>query len=179
MTFELAPFKDYHAAYGRSPAFDDDSKIFGMISNGWPAVFLEHEEFSGNRKRSCSRPGTTKRPRALAEGAGSGADQRRLALSLSSAAEPGHSSCSPSALSGVSTVLRWPCRSCGFGLDIEQPGDDLALGGVLLQKVHRGQPVVQVVIGVELAQREDRAVMLLHQLDRAGRVIDRDRRRGR
>ena len=28
------------------------------------------------------------------------------------AAEPGHSSFSPSELSGASTVARWPCRSC-------------------------------------------------------------------
>jgi hypothetical protein len=36
---------------------------------------------------------------------------RRLALTFSSAAEPGHSSFSPSALSGASTVFKWPCRS--------------------------------------------------------------------
>ncbi len=41
---------------------------------------------------------------------------RKLALILSSAAEPGHSSFSPSALSGVSTVLRWPCRSSASGV---------------------------------------------------------------
>ena len=37
--------------------------------------------------------------------------QRKPALILSSTAEPGHKSFSPSALSAVSTVLRWPCRS--------------------------------------------------------------------
>ena len=41
--------------------------------------------------------------------------QRSAALILSSAAAPGHSSASPSALSGVSTVLRWRCRSSGSG----------------------------------------------------------------
>jgi hypothetical protein len=40
---------------------------------------------------------------------------RRLALILSSAAEPGQSSRSPSVLSGASTVLRWPCRSSDSG----------------------------------------------------------------
>src|SRR5690242_10286252 len=36
---------------------------------------------------------------------------RRLALNFSSAAWPGHSSFSPSALSGASTVRRCACRS--------------------------------------------------------------------
>ena len=39
--------------------------------------------------------------------------QRRLALNLSSVAEPGQSSFSPSALSGAATVARLPCRSSG------------------------------------------------------------------
>ena len=43
-------------------------------------------------------------------------------------------------------------------------GDDLALGGVLLQEAHRGGAVVNVVIGAELAQRQRRAVMLLDDL---------------
>ena len=42
-----------------------------------------------------------------------GRDQRKLALNRSSVVEPGHSSFSPSALSGVSTVARWLCRSSG------------------------------------------------------------------
>jgi hypothetical protein len=40
---------------------------------------------------------------------------RKLALILSSAVEPGHSAFSPSWLSGVSTVLRWVCRSSESG----------------------------------------------------------------
>ncbi len=38
-------------------------------------------------------------------------NHRSEALNLSSAAAPGHRSLSPSALSGASTVLRWPCKS--------------------------------------------------------------------
>ena len=63
----------------------------------------------------------------------------------------------------------------GVRIDIEQPGDDLALGGVLLQEGHGRQPVVGVVVGVDLAQRQPGAVMLLDHLHRARRVIDRDR----
>ena len=33
-----------------------------------------------------------------------------------------------------------------LGIDIEQPGDDLALGGVLLQKVLRAQPVMRICL---------------------------------
>jgi len=40
-----------------------------------------------------------------------GDQARKLALIFSSAAEPGHSSFSPSVLSGAATVLRWLCRS--------------------------------------------------------------------
>ena len=47
-------------------------------------------------------------------------------LKLSSAALPGHSSASPRALSGVSTVFSPSCRSLGVGVDVEQAGDDLA-----------------------------------------------------
>ena len=38
---------------------------------------------------------------------------RKLALNFSSTAEPGHSSFSPSELSGATTVERLPCRSSG------------------------------------------------------------------
>ena len=60
-------------------------------------------------------------------------------------------------------------------IDVEQSGDDLALGGVLLQEGLRAEPVMRIVIGVDLAQRESRAVMLLDDLHRARRVVDRDR----
>src|SRR5204863_4658791 len=58
-------------------------------------------------------------------------------------------------------VLRLP-------LDIEQAGDDLARRRALLQIRRGGEPVVRIVIGGELAQRELRAVVLLHDLDGAG-----------
>ena len=55
------------------------------------------------------------RRQAVAEKLKSAIAYRKLALNLSSTAEPGHSSFSPSALSGASTVARWPCRSCASG----------------------------------------------------------------
>ncbi len=55
----------------------------------------------------------------------------------------------------------------------------MPLGGVMVEEAHGGEPVVYVVFGVELAQRESRAVVLLHQLDGARRIIDGDRSRGR
>src|SRR3984957_1249926 len=58
------------------------------------------------------------RLRALSRSAG---DYRRLALILSSAAEPGHSAFSPSVLSGVSTVSRWACRSWASGSTYNSP----------------------------------------------------------
>ena len=66
-----------------------------------------------------------------------------------------------------------------IAVDIEQPGHDLALGRVIEQEVHRGELVVDVVLGIELAQRDLRAVVLLDDLDRAGLVVDLDRRRAR
>jgi hypothetical protein len=99
------------------------------------------------------------------------------ALILSSAAEPGHSSFfAERHVERRLDRVEVGVQVLGFGIDVEQPGDDLPLGGVvLLQEVHRREPVVRVVIGVELAQRERRAVVLLDQFDRARRVIDRDR----
>src|SRR6185312_7436597 len=46
-------------------------------------------------------------------------------------------------------------------IDIKQPGHDLSLGGMLLQEAQRPDPVMRVVIRVELAQRQLAAVMLL------------------
>ena len=63
----------------------------------------------------------------------------------------------------------------GVRIDIKQPGHHLALGGVLLQEGHRRKPVIRVVIGVDLAQRQPRAVVLLDHLHRARRVVDGDR----
>src|SRR5271169_6072984 len=63
--------------------------------------------------------------------------------------------------------------------DIEQAGDDLALGSVGLQEAQGRRAVVQVVVGVELAQRELGAVVLLDDLDRAGLVVDLDRHEAR
>src|SRR6516162_6054992 len=42
----------------------------------------------------------------------------------------------------------------GLCIDIKQSSDDLSLRGVLLEEVHRCQPVVRVIFGVELAQGE-------------------------
>ena len=67
----------------------------------------------------------------------------------------------------------------GLGRDVKKSGDDLALGGVVLEEAHRSEPVMDIVIGVELAQRERRAVVLLHEFDAARLIIDLDRRRGR
>src|SRR5208283_4019958 len=59
--------------------------------------------------------------------------------------------------------------------DIQHPGDDLPFGGVLLEEVHRRQPVMHVIVGIELAQHQRGAVMLFHRLYRAGRIVDADR----
>ena len=45
VTFELAPFKDHTRLTVIHDEFDDDSKIFGMISNGWPAVLSSLKSF--------------------------------------------------------------------------------------------------------------------------------------
>ena len=63
----------------------------------------------------------------------------------------------------------------GVRIDVEQAGDDLALGRMLLQEGHRAEPIMRIVVGVEFAQREARTVMLLDHLHGAGRVIDADR----
>ncbi len=60
-------------------------------------------------------------------------------------------------------------------LDKQQPGDDLALGRVLLQEAERRGAVLHVVIGRELAQRDLGAVMLLDDLDGARFILDLDR----
>ena len=88
---------------------------------------------------------------------------------------PGQSSLRLSVLSGVSTVSRWLCRSSGLRIDVQQPGDDLALGGVLLQERHRRRRDRAVIVGVDLAQRDPGAVVLLDQLHGARGVIHRDR----
>ena len=75
-----------------------------------------------------------------------------MALNLSSAAEPGHSSFSPSALSGAGHGIEMAVQVLGVGRDVEKPGDDLPLGRVLMQEAHGGEPVVHVIVGVELAQ---------------------------
>ena len=91
---------------------------------------------------------------------------RKLALNLSSVAEPGHSSFSPSALSGVVDGREMRVQVVRIVVDIQQPGDDLALGRVIEQEVHRGELVMDIVVGVELAQRDLRAVVLLDDLHR-------------
>src|SRR3954447_3966349 len=58
---------------------------------------------------------------------------------------------------------------------VEQPGYNLSLGRVPLQERHRREPVVSVVVRIDLAERKPGAVMLFDHLHRSGRVIDRDR----
>ena len=66
------------------------------------------------RRRSSKRlcPAMTKE---------SAAYYRKLALILSSADEPGHSSFSPSELSGASTVFKWLCRSAASSSTNSKP----------------------------------------------------------
>lgn len=45
VTFELEPFKDQTRLTVVHDEFDDDSKIFGMISKGWPAVLSSLKSF--------------------------------------------------------------------------------------------------------------------------------------
>ena len=62
----------------------------------------------------------------------------------------------------------------GLRIDVKQPGDDLALGRVLLQEGHGAQAIVRVVIRIELAQGEVGAVVLLDHLHRARCIVHRD-----
>jgi uncharacterized protein YndB with AHSA1/START domain len=45
VTFELAPFKGQTRLTVTHDAFDDGSKIFGLISKGWPAVLSSLKSF--------------------------------------------------------------------------------------------------------------------------------------
>jgi len=45
VTFELALFKGQTRLTVVHDEFDEDSKIFGMISNGWPAVLSSLKTF--------------------------------------------------------------------------------------------------------------------------------------
>ena len=45
VTFELAPFKDQTRLTIVHDEFDEGSKIFGMISKGWPAVLSSMKSF--------------------------------------------------------------------------------------------------------------------------------------
>ncbi len=45
VTFELAPFKDQTRLTIVHDDFDEGSKIFGMISKGWPAVLSSMKSF--------------------------------------------------------------------------------------------------------------------------------------
>ena len=69
------------------------------------------------KKAVAERPWLKSSPREAgrvdARGAAGWGAYRKLALNLSSTAEPGHSSFSPSELSGATTVERLPCRSSG------------------------------------------------------------------
>src|SRR5437764_1214531 len=63
----------------------------------------------------------------------------------------------------------------GIAVDVEEPGDDLALRRVMQQEAHRGELVVNIVFGIELAQRDLRTVVLLDDLHRPRLIIDLDR----
>ena len=63
---------------------------------------------------------------------------------------------------------------CGLRVDIEKPGDDLAFRLSAVEEVHCLGSAMDVVITSEFSQAEQRAIMLRHNLDRAGRVIDGD-----
>ena len=60
-------------------------------------------------------------------------------------------------------------------IDVEQAGDDLALGGVPLQERHRADPIMRVIIRIDLAQRYPGAIVLLDLLHRTWGVIDDNR----
>ena len=45
MTFEIEPFKDQTRLTVVHDEFDEGSKIFGMISKGWPAVLSSMKSF--------------------------------------------------------------------------------------------------------------------------------------
>jgi hypothetical protein len=50
----------------------------------------------------------------------------------------------------------------GLGLQVQQAGHQLALGGAGVHVAHGGHAVCGVVVGVQLAQAQDGAVVLLH-----------------
>src|SRR5712671_998777 len=52
-----------------------------------------------------------------------------------------------------------------LAVDVEEPGDDLALGGVLLQEGHGADAVVGVVVGTHFLEHKLGAVVLLDHLD--------------
>ncbi len=89
-----------------------------------------------------------------------------VALNAASAALPGTSSASDSVLSGTSTVFCASCRSVGIVLDVQQAGDDFALGAMRLEVGERAHLVVRVVLGVQLAQAQHAAVVQHHVLRR-------------
>lgn len=68
MTFELTPFKGRTRLTVMHDEFEDGSKIFGMISKGWPAVLSSLKSFletgrglepswdEADRRRADDRP---------------------------------------------------------------------------------------------------------------------------
>ena len=62
-----------------------------------------------------------------------------------------------------------------IGLDKQQAGDDLAGRMPLLQMGQRGNPIVRIVIGRQLAQPQHRPIVLRDGLDRTGRKVGDDR----
>jgi hypothetical protein len=66
VTFELEPFKDQTRLTVTHDEFDEDSKIFGMISKGWPAVLSSLKSFL-ETGRGLQPSWTDEDQRALAE----------------------------------------------------------------------------------------------------------------
>ena len=101
--------------------------------------------------------------------------QRSAALTLASAAEPGHQLRIAQPVQRQGDGVEVVVQVLGVRVDVEQAGDDLAGRLALMQMVHRADPVGRVVILVQLAQAEDGAVVLRHLPHLARGVVGGDR----
>ena len=86
--------------------------------------------------------------------------QRKAALIFSSVAAPGHRSVAPSDVERNQHGVEVLVQVVRLGIDVDQAGHDLALRVLALHVVHRPDAVARIVLGVELVQAQDRAVVL-------------------
>ncbi len=88
-------------------------------------------------------------------------------MNLSSVAEPGHSSRLAQRVERRRDGREMHVQIVGVVVDIQEPGNDLTFGRMIEQEVHRGELVMNIVVGIELAQRNFRAIVLLDDFHRS------------